>query len=137
MGNPVPKAIRERLERGEEPLVYELVTPPKDPGSPRIGSWGARLAEVLDPDNQHELLLTKNRIAVVTTVRRTKEATIDLSIPHDEVVAIDHAGSGTERGRLHFEFRDGSETYVVMGLLFPRPAKRFLSAYESALPGRR
>lgn len=137
VGNPVPMAIRERLERGEEPLVYELVTPPKDPGAPPLGSWGARLAEVLDPDHQHELLLTKNRIAVVTTVRRTKEASIDLSIPHDAIVSIGHVGSGTERGRLHFEFRDGSETHVVMGLLFPRPAKRFLSAYESAQPGRR
>ncbi len=137
VGNPVPMAIREQLERGEEPLVYELVTPPKDAGDPSLGSWGARLAEALDPAHQHELLLTKNRIAVVTTVRSTKEASIDLSLPLDEIVAIDHVGSGAERGRLRFEFRDGSATHVVMGLLLPRPAKRFLAAYEAATPGRR
>lgn len=137
VGNPVPSDIRQQLERGEEPLVYELVTPPGDPGTPPDGSWAARLAAVLHPDDQHELLLTKNRIAVVTTVRKTKERAIALSLPHDEIVSVTHVGAGVERGRLQFDFRDGSATYAVMGLVFPRPAKRFLAAYEAATPGRR
>jgi hypothetical protein len=137
VGNPVPSEIRDQLERGEDPLVYELATPPKDPGAPAGGTWAAQLAAALDPDDQHEVLLTKNRIVVVTTVRRTKNREIALSVPHDEIVAITHVGAGAERGRLRFDFRDGSATYAVMGLLFPRPAKRFLAAYESATPGRR
>ncbi len=138
VGNPVPKAIRDRLDRGESPLVYELITPPKDPGALDGDSWADRLAESLADDAQHELLLTRSRIAVVSTDRRSKAKEIALSIPLDEVVAVEHAGSGAERGRLRFDFRDGSSTYGVMGLVLPRPARRFLAAYEAAQPrGRR
>lgn len=137
VGNPVPQEIRERLERGEVPLVYELATPPKDARGPDAGSAADGLAAALRSDAQHELLLTKNRIAVVSTRRRGREREIARSIPLDEVVSIDHVGSGLERGRLRFDFRDGSSTDVVMGLVFPRPAQRFLAAYEDVDPGRR
>lgn len=137
VGNPVPTEIREQLERGEEPVVYELVTPPKDDGAPAGGTWGARLAASLRTDDQHELLLTKNRIAVVTTVRRTKAREIAVSVPLDEIVSLTHVGGGTERGRLRFDFRDGSSTYGVMGLVLPRPARRFLAGFDEVTPGRR
>ncbi|MDE0804960.1 MAG: hypothetical protein OSA99_16770 [Acidimicrobiales bacterium] len=137
VGNPVPRAIKDQLERGETPLVYELVTPAKDDGSPDDGSSAAELADALRASAQHELLLTKHRIVVVRTDRRSKDKAIVASIPLDEVVAIEAVGSGTERGRLRFGFRDGSSANVVMGLLFPRPGRRLLAAYEAATPGRR
>lgn len=138
VGNPVPKEIRDRLERGESPLVYELVTPPKDPGTLDGDSWADRFAAALAISAQHELLLTRSRVMVVSTDRGSKAKKIALSIPLDEIVAIEAAGSGAERGRLRFDFRDGSSTHGVMGLLFPRPARRFLAAYGAIQPrGRR
>lgn len=137
VGNPVPQEIRDQLERGESPLVYELVTPPKDDGDPDHGSWAQRLSAALRSDAQHELLLTKNRMVVVSTDRRSKERAIECSIALDEVTAVEPAGSGAERGRIRFDFRDGSSTCGVMGLVLPRPARRFLAAYEAATPGRR
>ncbi len=136
VGNPVPEEIRARLERSEVPLVYELVTPPKDDRAPAGGTQAAVVARVLRVDAQHEMLLTKNRIAVVSTDRRSKQKEIAASVPLDEIIAIGVAGSGTERGRLRMDFSDGSSTDVVMGLMFPRPARRFLAAYEAATPGR-
>ncbi|WP_436793361.1 hypothetical protein [Actinospongicola halichondriae] len=137
VGNPVPKKIRERLARGETPLVYELMTPPKDPGAPETGSWAQRLADTLRSDAQHEVLLTKNRIAVVATQRSDRSCSIELSVPLDEVVSVELVGSGVERGRLRFDFRDGSSTCGVMGLVLPRPARRFLASFEAATPRRR
>ncbi len=137
VGNPVPGAIKEQLARSEVPLVYELVTPPKDPGTPVAGSWALRFADALRSDAQHELLLTKNRIAVVATRRSDRSCAIALSVPLDEVVAVEAVGSGAERGRLRFDFRDGSTTTGVMGLVLPRPARRFLAAFEAATPRRR
>lgn len=137
VGNPVPQEIRDQLERGEGPLVYELVTPPKNDGDPAEGSWAHRLSTALRSDAQHELLLTKNRMAVVSTDRRSKARAIECSIPLDEVTGVEPEGSGAERGRIRFDFRDGSSTSGVMGLVMPRPARRFLAAYEAATPGRR
>jgi hypothetical protein len=134
VGNPVPRQIRQQLDRGEQPLVYELVTRPKEPGDLAEGTWAARFGDAIGTDDQHELLLTRQRLAVVTTDRRTKEPAIALSVPRHEVVAVEPAGSGLERGRLRFGFRDGSATHGVMGLVLPRPAKRFLDAYESSTP---
>ncbi len=137
VGNPVPREIREQLERGEEVLVYELVTRPKDAGDRPTGSWADRFAAAIGTDDQHELLLTRQRVLVVTTERRSKEVAIVLSVPLDELVAVESAGSGLERGRVRFAFRDGSETHGVMGLVLPRPAGRFLAAFASTAPGRR
>ncbi|MFP5321107.1 MAG: hypothetical protein ACLGIC_04585 [Acidimicrobiia bacterium] len=137
VGNPVPKQIRAQLERGEHPLVYELVTRPKAPFDGDGSSWAGRFAAAIATDDQHELLLTAQRIAVVTTDRRSKEPTIAVSVPRDEVVAVDAAGSGLERGRVRFEFRDGSVAHGVMGLALPRPARRFLAAHEASDPRRR
>lgn len=137
VGNPVPPDIRKQLERGESPLVFELVTPAKDDGSPDPATLASDLADALRVSAQHELLLTKHRIVVVRTDRRSKDRAIVASVPLDGVVAIERVGSGAERGRLRFDFRDGSTTNVVMGLLFPRTAQRFLDAYEAATPGRR
>lgn len=137
VGNPVPKEIRDQLERGETPLVYELVTPAKDDGAPDPSTSAGALADALLVSAQHELLLTKHRIVVVRTDRRSKDKSIVASLPLDEVTGITPVGSGTERGRLRFDFRDGSTANVVMGLLFPRPGRRFLEAFEAATPGRR
>jgi len=134
VGNPVPGEIRDQLDRGERPLAYELVTRPKDPGAPDDGSWAARFATAIGTDDQHELLLTKQRLAVVTTPRRDRRPAIALSVPRHEVVAVEPAGSGLERGRLRFRFRDGSATHGVMGLVLPRPARRFLAELEASTP---
>ncbi len=135
MGNPVPAEIREQLERGETPLVYELVTRPKDPGDAGPGTWAGRFAAAIATDDQHELLLTAQRLAVVSTDRQTKEPELVLSVPLDELVAVEAEGSGLERGRVRLTFRDASATHGVMGLVMPRPARRFLDAYESTRPG--
>ena len=137
VGNPVPKEIREQLVRNEVPLVYELVTPPKRADQNAVDSWGAELCDVLRADARHELLLTRNRIVVVATARRQKLGVIALSIPLDVVTGVERAGSGAERGRVRFDFRDASCAHGVMGLLLPRPAERFVAAYEDAHPGRR
>jgi hypothetical protein len=136
VGNPVPKQIRELLDRGEQPLVYELVTRPKVPFDGDEGSWGGRFAAAIDDPHQHELLLTRQRLAVVTTDRRSKEPAMVLAVPLDEVFGVEAAGSGLERGRVRFAFRDGSEAHGVMGLAVPRPARRFLAAFEEATPKR-
>lgn len=137
VGNPVPKPIREQLDRGEEPVVYELVTRPKDPGEPEPGTSADQFAAAIATGDQHELLLTRQRLAVVTTGRRDREPRLALSVPRDDLTGVEAAGSGTERGRIRFRFRDGSETFGVMGLLLPRPARRFLAAYEDTTPTRR
>lgn len=134
VGNPVPREIREQLERGESPFVFELATPPKDPGDAADHTLAGQFAASLRTGDQHELLLTKQRLAVVSTKRRDDAPDLVLSIPLDEVVAVEPDGSGLERGRIRFEFRDGSQTHAVMGLVLARPARRFLSAYESAQP---
>ena len=77
---------------------------------------------------------TRQRLAVVSTRRRDKVATLTISVPLDELVAVESDGSGLERGRIRFGFRDGSETHGVLGLVLPRPARRFLTAYDSATP---
>lgn len=133
VGNPVPDDIRRQLDRHETPLVYELVTRPKDPGGPAPGTWAARFAAVVGTDDQHELLLTRQRLMVVSTDRRTKDAELVLSVPLDEVAGVESDSTGLERGRVRFTFRDGSETYGVMGLVLPRPARRFLAAYETTV----
>lgn len=136
-GNPVPNEIRGQLERRETPLVFELVTSPKRPLDAPTGSRADRFAEVIRTPDQHELLLTAQRIAVVSTDRRSKEPAIALSIPLDEILDVEAAGSGLERGRIRFAFADGSVAHGVMGLVLPRPARRFLDAYESTRPDRR
>jgi hypothetical protein len=136
VGNPVPKQIREQLDRGEEPAVYELVTRPKDPGDAGPDTSAGRFAAAIAIGDQHELLLTRQRLAVVTTNRRDSEPRLALSVPRDDLVGVELVGSGLERGRIRFAFRDGSETFGVMGLALPRPARRFLAAYEETTPKR-
>lgn len=135
VGNPVPDEIREQLGRNEAPLVYELVTPPKDPGELEDGSWAERFAAAIRTGDQHELLLTKQRLAVVASLRG-KQPHIALSVPRHQIAGVTAAGAGLERGRLRFDFRDGSTTHGVMGLLLPRPAQRFLAAHEASDPRR-
>lgn len=135
VGNPVPPEIRARLDRGERPLVYELVTRPKRQLDAVEGTWAERFAEVIGTDDQHELLLTAQRLAVVTTERRKGDPELVLSVPRDQVVTVEPAGSGLERGRIRFDFRDGSQAHGVMGLVMPRPARRFLEAYSASTPG--
>jgi hypothetical protein len=138
VGNPVPDEIRDQLERHEQPLVYELVTRPKDPGTATRDTWAGAFATAIARGDQHELLLTQQRLAVVTTDRRDKQPALVVSVPLDALVAVEPDGSGLERGRIRFAFRDGSETHGVMGIVMPRPARRFLAAYESTTPkGRR
>jgi len=136
VGNPVPQQIRDQLDRGEEPLAFELVTRPKHPGDDDPDTWAGRFAAAIRTDDQHELLLTKQRLAVVTTRRRGREPALVLSVPRHELVSIEAAGSGLERGRLRFEFRDGSVAHGVMGLVLPRPARRFLAEHEASTPKR-
>jgi hypothetical protein len=136
VGNPVPQQIRGQLDRGEQPLVYELVTRPKHPGDDGPDTWAGRFGTAIGTDDQHELLLTRQRLAVVTTTRRDREPHLTLSVPRVEITAVEADGSGLERGRIRFEFRDGSRTWGVMGLVLPRPARRFLAAYESSTPKR-
>ena len=98
VGNPVPEEIRDQLEGGEDVLVFELVTRPKAAHVGDDGTWAARFAGAIWTDDQHEVLLTRQRLAVVTTGRRDKAHDIAISVPLDELVAVEAAGAGLDAG---------------------------------------
>ncbi|HRC07624.1 MAG TPA: hypothetical protein PLV41_05370 [Miltoncostaeales bacterium] len=98
------------------------------------GCLAERLAKVLDgvPD----LLVTDRRLLVVK--HEGQEFRLIWEMPLEAVVRAVRAPRLGQMGRVRLVLSDGSGVAIVLGLVFPGRARRFLAALTgSSTPGRR